>query len=176
MPERAGRPRHRLVALAIAAAAGALLGAIAVVAVRGDPGPSRQDVVAARGAEVMPFDLDATTHHFEPTADGGTQSVVADDPGDGDQVALIRAHLQDEAARLRVGDFGDPAHIHGDAMPGLDVLASRADEVDVAYTDLAAGGQLTYRAEDPEVVAALHDWFAAQVTDHGDHATGVPPD
>jgi hypothetical protein len=176
MPERAERPRNRLAAMAVALAAGALSGAIAVVVVRGGPGPSRQDVVAERGAEVMPFDLDATTHHFEPTADGGIQSVVADDPGDDDQVALIRAHLQDEADRFRAGDFGDPAHIHGDAMPGLDVLTAHAEDVDLAYQDLSAGGQLAYRSDDPEVVAALHDWFAAQVSDHGDHATAVPPD
>jgi hypothetical protein len=172
----ASGPRHRLVALAVAVAVGALLGAAVVVAVRGGgTGPSRQEVVAARGAEVMPFDLDATTHHFETTADGGIQSVVADDPGDGEQVAAIQAHLRAEADRFRAGDFGDPAHIHGDAMPGLDVLAARADDVDVAYRDLAGGAQLTYRSDDPRVVAALQDWFGAQVADHGDHASADAP-
>jgi hypothetical protein len=173
MPDRAGGPWHRLAAMAAAAVVGAVLGGAVVVAVRAGPGPSRQEVVAARGAEVMPFDIDATTHHFTPTTDGGTQRVVADDPGDAEQVALIRVHLRAEADRFRAGDFADPAHIHGDDMPGLDVLTARADAVDVAYRDVEAGGQLAYRSGDPRVVAALHDWFAAQVADHGDHAGAV---
>ena len=38
----------------------------------------RQQEVAVAGAEVMPFDLDATTHIFTDTATGGIQDVVAD--------------------------------------------------------------------------------------------------
>ena len=32
---------------------------------------TRQAEVAARGAQVMPFDLDQTTHIFQPLEDGG---------------------------------------------------------------------------------------------------------
>lgn len=35
--------------------------------------PERQAEVAARGAEVMPFDLDRTRHHFEDLPDGGSR-------------------------------------------------------------------------------------------------------
>jgi hypothetical protein len=45
--------------------------------------------------------------------------VTADTPKDGEQIALIRQHLQDEAEKLRRADFGDPATIHGHDMPGL---------------------------------------------------------
>src|SRR6476661_8385628 len=38
---------------------------------------ARQAEVARRGADVMPFDLKATTHVFTKTADGGVQRVVA---------------------------------------------------------------------------------------------------
>jgi hypothetical protein len=79
------------------------------------------------------------------------------------------------AVRFRAGDFADPAHIHGEAMPGVDVLADRVDNMDVAYRDLADGAQLTYRSDDPRVVASLHAWFAAQVADHDDHATAAAP-
>ncbi len=46
----------------------------------------------------MPFDLDATTHAFEPMDFGGIQTVVADVPTVADQIALVRAHPQAEAA------------------------------------------------------------------------------
>ena len=45
---------------------------------------SRQAEVAEAGAEVMPFDLDATTHIFTATDSGGTQEVIADDASDAD--------------------------------------------------------------------------------------------
>ena len=38
---------------------------------------ARQADVAGRGADVMPFDLKATTHVFTKTAHGGVQRVVA---------------------------------------------------------------------------------------------------
>jgi hypothetical protein len=134
--------------------------------------PSRQEVVAERGAVVMPFDLEATTHVFEPTETGGIQTVVAHDPGDGAQIDLVREHLLDEAERFRRGDFGDPATIHGHEMPGLAVLESSVGSFTVTYREVSAGAEITYRSTDPEVVQALHDWFAAQLADHGDHATG----
>lgn len=154
----------------MAVAVGALLGAAVVVAVRGGgTGPSRQEVVAARGAEVMPFDLDATTHRFDPDPDGLTQTVVADDPTDADQVALVREHLHHEADMFATGDFDDPAHIHGD-MPGLADLRDGYTAIDVTYADVPAGGRITYRTTDAALVQALHDWGEAQIMDHGEHA------
>jgi hypothetical protein len=41
--------------------------------------PERLANVAAKGAEVMPFDLERTTHIFEKLDDGGLQQVVSDD-------------------------------------------------------------------------------------------------
>jgi hypothetical protein len=131
---------------------------------------ARQEEVAKIGAIVMPFDLEATTHIFAPTNDGGVQTVVADDPTDAEQTALIRSHLRDEVAAFSVGDFGHPATIHGHDMPGLSVLEASADKLNITYRDLPAGGEVTYRSDDTDVVKALHDWFAAQLMDHGDDA------
>lgn len=133
--------------------------------------PSRQELVAERGAAVMPFDLEATTHVFEPTETGGIQTVLADDPTDAEQVALVRGHLADEAERFQRGDFGDPAMIHGMEMPGLGVLESSVGSLTVSYREVPAGGAVTFRSSDPQVVQALHDWFAAQLSDHGEHAS-----
>lgn len=130
----------------------------------------RQADVAARGAEVMPFDLNKTTHTFERVADGGVQMVTANDPMDAEQVTLIRAHLQEETARFRQGDFSDPAQIHGENMPGLADLRAGAARIMVEYGELPDGARITYRTADQALVHALHTWFDAQLADHGDHA------
>jgi len=132
---------------------------------------SRQAEVAARGAEAMPFDLDQTTHVFQQLPDGGLQTVTAKDMANTEQIALIQAHLQEEAVKFRHGDFGDPATIHGQDMPGLADLKAGAAKIDVAYTALPNGGQIRYATSDPTLIMALHHWFAAQVSDHGAHAT-----
>lgn len=131
----------------------------------------RQRGVAERGARVMPFDLEQTMHVFERREDGGVQRVVVKDPGNREQIALIQAHLEEEAARFARGDFGDPARIHGTHMPGLAELSAGAKRVSVVYSALPEGGEIRYRSEDPELVAAIHRWFRAQLHDHGRHAT-----
>jgi hypothetical protein len=122
----------------------------------------------------MPFELERTTHRFVPRADGGLQTVGADDPDDSDQIDLIRGHLSDEAERFRAGDFGDPATIHGEDMPGLAELTKGVERIEVRYEDAPAGGRIWYRTDDPVLVRAIHDWFEAQLTDHGPHAEQTP--
>lgn len=158
-----------LVATALVAGA-----AIAFVAA-GDQGPSRQELVAERGAEVMPFSLDATTHVFDATARGGTQRVIADDPEDSGEIGLIREHLREEADAFRRGDFGDPAEIHGESMPGLDALEAGYEDFDIRYRRLPDGAVLTYRTDDIDLAAALQAWFDAQLGDHADDATTSSP-
>ena len=142
---------------------------IALVAASGC-GDRREAAVARRGQEVMPFDLEATTHQFRKTSNGLVQTVVADDRADRRQADLIRRHLRSEAARFRDGDFGDPKRIHGPAMPGLAALEDGADRISVTYDDVAAGGQIVYATQEPDLVEALHRWADAQVADHGRHA------
>jgi mono/diheme cytochrome c family protein len=135
----------------------------------GSTTPDRQEQVAEVGAEVMPFDLERTTHIFEKLDSGGLQQVISDD-GDGEQIELIRLHLAEEAERFSRGDFHDPAMIHGEDMAGLHELMMGADRLTILYSDVAGGGQILYTAEDSELLAALHAWFDQQVADHGAHA------
>jgi hypothetical protein len=134
--------------------------------------PTRQEEVAKRGAQVMPFDLEQTMHMFQPLEDGGRQTVTAKDPANSQQIALIQAHLREEAAKFRQGDFSDPAKIHGEDMPGLAALKAGAGHIDVQYTPLSNGAQIQYTTQDRALIAALHQWFAAQRSDHGHHAVG----
>lgn len=154
----------------IPSCAAALLLAIASCGEDGDALAQRQAEVAERGADVMPFDLDATTHSFTNTDDGGIQTVTADDPAETDQIQLVRAHLREERAKFARGDFEDPAAIHGHDMDGVAELAVGYHNITVTYTDLPDGGQLTYTTDRPDLVDAVHNWFARQVTDHGSHA------
>ena len=40
----------------------------------------------------------------------------------------------------------------------------------IDYKDVKGGGQLTYKTQDASLVAALHKWFDAQLSDHGKDA------
>jgi hypothetical protein len=133
----------------------------------------RQADVAREGSTVMPFDLDRTTHVFEKRDDGGLQTVVADSD-DPEQVALVRTHLHEEAERFARGDFHDPSMIHGDDMPGLHALVMGHDRLTIEYRDVERGGAIEYRALDADLVGAIHLWFDAQLSDHGDHAQPHP--
>lgn len=83
---------------------------------------------------------------------------------------LIQQHLREEAAAFAQGRFSDPARIHGTEMPGLATLEANADRLDVEFRARLDGAELRYTTEDPVVLDALHDWFAAQTSDHQGHA------
>lgn len=131
----------------------------------------RLDEVAERGALVMPFSLERTTHVFTKTDQGGVQQVLAKDDGDQAQIALIREHLSEIAREFRQGNFSDPARIHGDEMPGLaELRAAQPGEFEIIYKELPAGAEVGYSSRDAKLVAAIHKWFDAQLTDHARHA------
>lgn len=137
-------------------------------------GHSTQDFnFAQREQEVMPFDLDATLHTFEKSDQGGFERVTVKDAEDARNIALIREHLAKEVKLFARGDFSDPSYLHGADMAGLSTLedAAAAGSLKVSYSDLPDGAALTFVVEDKMVLTALHAWFDAQVSDHGDHAT-----
>lgn len=149
---------------------GVVLCTATAVAVAGAENPeSRQKHVAEQGAGVMPFDLKRTTHFFDANAAGGVQAVTANDKNDRAQIALIRSHLALEAKQFAKGDFSDPATIHGNGMPGLATLAASSGKLKITYKERPDGASITYVSNDGDVIAAIHDWFAAQRSDHAAH-------
>ncbi|MDG0023795.1 aspartate carbamoyltransferase [Trinickia sp. Y13] len=152
----------------IAASAAVLFGAAVLAPPAIAETTARQSDVARRGSQVMPFSLTATTHVFTKTADGGIQQVLTKKRPDPKQVALIRAHLAAIAQDFAAGHFDAPEQIHGNDMPGLRALrAARQGELDIHYRDVPDGGEVAYRSRNPRLVAAIHEWFDAQVSDHG---------
>ena len=129
---------------------------------------ARQSEVAQRGTQVMPFSLKATTHVFTKTKDGGVQQVVVKDATDAAQIRLVRQHLHDLQARFARGDPSGPSQIHGDDMPGLAALkAAKPGQISFAYREIDDGAEITYRTTDATLLAAIHAWFDAQISDHG---------
>ncbi len=147
-----------------------LLGAVTVQA-NEQASEARLDDVQRRGAQVMPFDLDQTTHIFKKTHQGGLQEVVVKQASNTEQVELIRAHLSKIARQFAKGDFSDPARIHGEKMPGLAQLRNaKRGQVKVEYEQLTYGGRIRYTTDDPALINAIHQWFDAQLRDHARHA------
>lgn len=136
----------------------------------------RQQEVAQKGAMVMPFDVHNSTHVFQKNTTGGIQQVVAKDPNDKDLVAAIRTHLEMEAERFGKGDYSDPMKIHGMSMPGLQYLSKlKPGLIAITYRNVTGGAAIDYVGRDAATVDAIHKWFDAQLSDHGDDATSSAP-
>lgn len=165
--------RRPVVAIVIGTALVAVLATLGVLYAIGLFSPTlltRQSMVHSMGGQVMPFDLNKTIHIFDMTDTGGVQRVVAKDPKDTAQIALIQQHLQHEAMQFSTGNFADPIAIHGADMSGLQELAAGATKISVEYTALSDGAQISYTTQDAHLVTALHQWFGAQLSDHGHDA------
>ncbi|NVK43516.1 MAG: hypothetical protein HWE39_19905 [Oceanospirillaceae bacterium] len=126
-----------------------------------------QERVHSMSHHVMPFEMAKTVHVFKMTESGGIQRVLARDPSDAEQIALIRQHLKHEAGRFSHGDYSDPANLHGADMPGLADLQANPAAVEVSYSELPAGAQLTFETKDLRLLTAIHRWFGAQLSEHG---------
>ncbi len=133
--------------------------------------PVRTDVVRERSADVMPFEMMATTHVFTKSPTGGVQRVVVKNAGAAQQIQLVRGHLRDIADKFRRRDFSGPEHVHGAQMPGLAALRGvPPQDLAVVYRDLPAGAEIEYSSSRASIVVALHQWFDAQLADHGTDA------
>ena len=131
----------------------------------------RQKEVREKGTQVMPFSLDQTLHTFDKTDTGGVQRVRASNAA-ADQVGMIRSHLNSIARSFNARDFSAPAHIHGADMPGMaEMKAAKPGELTVGYRELSDGAELDYVSHSPDIIAAIHRWFDAQLADHGSDAT-----
>jgi hypothetical protein len=132
---------------------------------------SRLDEVQRRGAQVMPFSLEQTTHIFTKTEKGGIQQVIAKENAETQQIGLIQAHLSKISSQFTQGDFSEPAKIHGEDMPGLAALRQAGPgQIKIEYQELRNGARISYAAEDPNLIRTIHQWFDAQLTDHARHA------
>jgi hypothetical protein len=124
--------------------------------------------VCQRCQEILPYALDQTLQTFTKTVHGGVQHVFAKSADNTEQIKLIQAHLLKMADAFRKGDFSETELIHGADMPGLAQLKmAKTDDIKFEYKALPNGAQIHYSTEYPLFVQALHFWFDAQISDHG---------
>ncbi len=65
-----------------------------------------------------------------------------------------------------------PREIHDRVLPGVPEMIARKDVITYRYEELENGGRVVIRTVDPDAVAAVHAFLAAQI---GDHRTGDAP-
>lgn len=130
--------------------------------------PKQVDEVHQREQQAVPFALDQTLETFTKTVHGGVQHVVAKSADNTRQIKLIQEHLLKIANEFRKGDFSVTERVHGADMPGLAQLKrAETDDIKFEYEALPNGAQIHYSTEYPQYVQALHEWFDAQRSEHG---------
>jgi hypothetical protein len=135
--------------------------------------PSHQSSLDERGAHVMGFDQQKTTHHFYLYPDGGAIDVAANDPHDEADIKAARAHLPHIAKMFGEGDFSAPVLVHAMNVPGTADLARLKDRLSYHYEETPHGGRVNIVTADPDALAALHRFLRFQIADH---KTGDAPD
>jgi hypothetical protein len=119
----------------------------------------------------MGFSQAKTTHHFILAKDGGVISVEAKDPKDTASRDRIRTHLAHIAKMFAEGNFDIPMFVHDQAPPGVPVMQSKKNQIQYRFEETKLGGRVVITSDDPEALAALHDFLTFQVREH---KTGDP--
>ena len=136
---------------------------------------ARQDHHGAsdqRGALVMGFDQNRTTHHFLLFTDGGAIDVSVNDPADTQNRAAIRSHLPHIAMMFGEGNFDAPMLVHDSTnVPGTKLMTERKGVIRYQYVETLNGGRVNIVTSDPDALAAVHAFLKFQIAEH---KTGDP--
>ncbi len=136
------------------------------------PPDSAFAALQARGRQAMGVDQYTSTHRFDALPDGGRIELQRDGD-DPEGVATIRAHLRAIAGAFARDDFGTPAVVHAQPVPGTEVMAARRANIRYEYRDLPRGGEVRITTADAEALRAIHAFMAFQRGDH--RAGGIHP-
>ncbi len=124
-----------------------------------------------RGKMAMGVDQYDSQHQFDILPRGGR--IALEMKGDDSlSIAQIRAHLKLIEHAFRAGDFSTPEFVHMRSMPGTDVMARNKARIVYSYAPLPRGGEVRITTKDPESLAAIHAFLAAQRRDHRAHGMG----
>jgi hypothetical protein len=134
--------------------------------------PMRDTAFAAmqvRGQMAMGVDQYTSTHTFDALPDGGRIELLRN-VNDTLGIRQIRAHLRLIEHAFQAGDFSTPEFVHLQQMPGTSVMAQKKDVIAYRYHELPRGGEVRMTTTDPDALAAIHAFVAAQRGEH--HAGG----
>jgi hypothetical protein len=127
-----------------------------------------------RGAMVMGFDQQKTTHHFFLYENGGAIQVTVKDAGDTTDLDAIRLHLPHIAVMFGQGNFQNPMLVHDRPdVPGTAEMTRLKDRIAYRYREIQNGGRVDIVTTDPAAIAAVHEFLTFQISDH---QTGDPLD
>jgi hypothetical protein len=143
-----------------------LLTALVLTAV---PLGARQDHASPhnRGASVMGFDQDRTTHHFSLFKDGGAIEVDVKDPADTTNRDAIRSHLPHIATMFASGNFDAPMLVHdSNNVPGTKEMAKMKNRIRYTYVAVPTGGRVNIVTSDPDALNAVHQFLKFQIAEH----------
>ncbi len=119
-----------------------------------------------RGKTVMGVDQYTSTHVFEDLADGGRIVLERQDSADTAGIAAIRTHMQLIASDFRAGDFSKPFAVHGERVPGTDVLVARAARITYQEVNRPRGAEVRIHTMDSAAVQAVHLFLDFQRSAH----------
>ncbi len=155
---------HLTLALTLSLTSGFLLAAP-------DAAQDPQAQMNQRGAHVMGFDQDKTTHHFVLYPDGGAIEVSVNDAADMVNLDAIRAHLPHIVTMFGDGNFEAPMLVHATDVPGTAEMKKVKDTITWKYEETGKGGRVNITTADAEALEALHAFLRFQIADH---KTGDP--
>ena len=117
----------------------------------------------------MGVDQYTSAHVFEDLPDGG-RILLQRTPPDTVGTGTIRAHMDTIAAAFARGDFDIPGFVHGQAVPGTEVMAAHRGQIAYVTDTVPRGVQVRITSTDSSAVAAIHEFLKFQRSAH--HASG----
>jgi hypothetical protein len=120
-----------------------------------------------RGAMVMGFDQEKTTHHFYLYEDGGAIDVTVKDAADTVNRDAIRSHLPHIAMLFGDGNFEAPMLVHDSKnVPGTVQMAKLKAKISFKYNETPNGGRVDITTTDKAALEAVHEFLKFQIADH----------
>ena len=139
---------------------------IAISAVTARQQQDQHSQMNQRGAQIMGFDQEKTTHHFYLYADGGAIDVAVNDASDRANLDAIRAHLPHIAMLFGAGNFEAPMLVHDTKVPGTAEMGKLKDRITYKYAETPKGGRVNIITTDAEALKAVHAFLKFQIADH----------
>ena len=154
------RPSHRIRTIP------ACLFLLACTAATASPQQHDPTAMNSRGAHVMGFDQNKTTHHFTLTKTGGIIQVQANDSSDTASRDHIRMHLEHISKAFAQGDFTDPHEVHAETPPGVPEMKARKSKITYQFESTPTGAKVIITTQDPKALKAVHDYLRYQIREH----------
>jgi hypothetical protein len=126
-------------------------------------------------AEPSTFDPEAAVQEFTASSTGGVQRVTARESSDAKQIGLIRETLKKAATDFAGSHSRDAPEARGQSAASLAVLlAAGPGQLRSAFVEVRGGAEIRYSSDDPQLVAALHEWFLRRTTEPRPDAAANP--